>query len=150
MAIRAAGYRSPAAASAGIVVSIAVRSSSVSSTWAASTAWVVLAGVGLAGVLVLPTNGADEAGVVESGSVERADVDLVPFRHPQGAYELSVPEGWVSMSFDGDVSEVGERAFPDDPELAEEFQDVANARPASLRFMSVDPDETTPRELGDC
>jgi hypothetical protein len=109
---------------------------------------VLLAGVELAGVLMLPSNGADEARMVESGWVERADVDLVPFRDPQGGYELAVPERWVSMSFDGDISEIGERTFHDHPELAEEFQELANARPASLRFMSVDPEETTPSELG--
>lgn len=109
---------------------------------------VVLAGIGVAGVVMVPADGADQAAVVESGMVERADVDLVAFRDPEGGYEISVPDGWVSMSFDGDVSELGERAFPDDPELADEFQELADSRPASLRFMSVDPDEARPREPG--
>lgn len=88
--------------------------------------------------LVLPSEGGDDA-----EPVQPADVDLVPFRDPQGAYEISVPEDWVSASVEGDVSGVGQEAFPDDPDLAEEFQQRVSALPRVIIFVSVDPREMT-------
>ncbi|HZA04584.1 MAG TPA: hypothetical protein VE617_08465, partial [Propionibacteriaceae bacterium] len=77
---------------------------------AATLAVAALIAVTVLVALVLPSEGGDDA-----EPVQPADVDLVPFRDPQGAYEISVPEDWVSASVEGDVSGVGQEAFPDDP-----------------------------------
>lgn len=92
----------------------------------------------------------DDGGVelAESGPAEVAEVELVPFRGPQGAYEISVPEGWVTASLEGDISDVGRETFPDDPEVAEGFQQLASTAPRSLLFMSIDPTEVTARTFG--
>jgi hypothetical protein len=91
--------------------------------------------------LVLPSDGSGDADPV--APAEQADDDLVPFRDPQGAYEISVPEEWASASLEGDVSGVGEEAFPDDPDLAEEFQQRVSTLPRVIVFVSIDPDEMT-------
>ncbi len=77
-------------------------------------------------------------------SAEAADVDLVPFHDPLGAYEVSIPQGWVAASLEGDVSGVGAETFPNDPAMAEEFQRRVSSIPRALIFVSLDPDEMAP------
>jgi hypothetical protein len=91
--------------------------------------------------LVLPGDAGGDADSAESGSGEPVDVDLVPFRDPEGGYEISVPQGWASASLEGDVSDVGQRTFPDDPALADEFQERVSVLPRVIVFVSLDPRE---------
>jgi hypothetical protein len=86
--------------------------------------------------LVLPSDEGDSA-----DPVERADVDLVSFRDPQGAYEVSVPEGWVSASLEGDISDLGRELFPDDPGRAAVVQQRLSSIPRAVIFMSLDSDQ---------
>jgi hypothetical protein len=101
---------------------------------------VALVAVTVAGALVLSSGDGDSDG----DSVEPAepvDANLVPFTDPQGAYEISVPEGWVSASLEGDVSGIGQEAFPDDPDMAAELQRRLTSVPRAVVFLSLDRDQ---------
>jgi hypothetical protein len=104
---------------------------------------VALVAVTVAVALVLSSG--DENSAEPAGPVD--DADLVPFRDPQGAYEISVPEGWVSASLEGDVSALGREAFPGDPDMAAELQRRLTSVPRAVVFMSLDGDQMRNRQL---
>jgi hypothetical protein len=100
---------------------------------------VALVAVTVAGALVLSSGDGDGDSAEPAEPVDAAD--LVPFTDPQGAYEISVPEGWVSASLEGDVSGLGQEAFPDDPDLAAELQRRLTSVPRAVVFLSLDRDQ---------
>jgi hypothetical protein len=98
--------------------------------------------LGLGAALLLTGADSDDESQ-EAEEVDGSSADLVAFDHPDGAFELSVPQGWAATRVEGDVSGLGSETFPDDPLLAQRFQQMVDAIPRALIFVSVDPQDLT-------
>jgi hypothetical protein len=68
------------------------------------------------------------------------DAPLVAFTDEEGGYSLMVPETWGYASIDGDLAGVGAEAFPDDPQRAQVFEDMASIMPRQMLFLAIDPE----------
>lgn len=82
----------------------------------------------------------DEAPPAEDDpSAAPADEELVSVTDEEGGYSLDVPRAWGFAPVHGDTAGIGAEAFPDDPGLAAQFEQVAGQLPEIIVFFGVDP-----------
>lgn len=92
-----------------------------------------------------PDEGSDEEPPVdEDRPVEPVDEVLVDFVDEEGGYRLDVPDRWGYAAISGDASGSGAQAFPDDPDLAAQFDQLTGLLPRFVLFVAVDPDTAGP------